>query len=70
MHHPHNIILPYGLITFGAVYIAKPDIFFMWMSKRNAAARRRAMPDQNKAFMRVLGLIFLLAGFVLLMRST
>jgi hypothetical protein len=68
--HPHNVILPYGLITFGAIYIAKPDIFYMWMSKRNAAAQRRPMPEQNKSFMRVLGLICLIAGFVLLMRST
>ena len=70
MQHPHNLFLPYGLITFGAIYIAKPDIFFMWMSRRNEAARRREMPGQNKTFMRVLGLLLLVAGLVLLMRST
>jgi threonine/homoserine/homoserine lactone efflux protein len=67
--HPQHPFVPYGLITFGAIYIAKPDIFYMWMSRRNEQGQRRAMPQQNKAFMRALGLVFIVVGMVLLMRS-
>lgn len=68
--HPHPLIVPYGLITFGALYVAKPDIFFMWMSGPKADGRRRMMPDQSKMFMRGLGLVLIVVGMIMLMRFT
>jgi hypothetical protein len=68
--HPHPLIVPYGLITFGALYVAKPDIFFMWMSRPREDGRRRMMPDQSKMFMRGLGLVLIVVGMIMLMRFT
>jgi len=68
--HPHNPLVPYGLITFGAIYIGKPDIYYTLMSRPDASGQRRVMPEKNKAFMRTLGSIFVVAGIVILMRST
>jgi hypothetical protein len=64
--HP---LVPYGLIAFGAIYIAKPDIFYIWMAKRDADGEKRPMPVANRKFMRGLGLVFVVVGVALLMRS-
>jgi hypothetical protein len=40
------------------------------MSRPDASGQKRRMPEQNKAFMRGLGLVLILIGMVLLMRST
>jgi hypothetical protein len=68
--HPPHLFVPYGLITFGAIYIAKPDIFYIWMSRRDTDGQRKRMPEPNKVFMRGLGLVLIVVGMVLLMRST
>ena len=64
-----HLTVPYGLIAFGAVYIAKPDIFFMWFARRDEDGNRRPMPEQNRKFMRALGMIFAVAGVAMLVRS-
>jgi threonine/homoserine/homoserine lactone efflux protein len=67
--NPHNAVLAYGLIAFGAIYIAKPDIFYVWMAKRDVKGQRRELPEQSKFFMRGLGMVLLLAGIFMLWRS-
>jgi hypothetical protein len=64
-----HAIVPYGLIAFGVVYIAKPDIFYMLIARRQADGTRRAVPEQSLKFMRALGMIFVVAGVMLLVRS-
>jgi len=62
-------MVPFGLIAFGAIYVAKPDIFYMWMARRDADGKKRPMPVQNRTFMRGLGMVFVVVGVALLMRS-
>jgi hypothetical protein len=66
---PQHLIVPYGLIIFGIVYLVKPDLFYALLEMRKASVERKVMPPQNKAFMRALGVIFVVAGVVILVRS-
>jgi hypothetical protein len=64
-----HAIVPYGLIAFGVVYLIKPDIFYMLIARREADGKQRAIPEQSLKFMRALGMIFVVAGVMLLVRS-
>jgi len=64
-----NPIVSYGLLAFGAIYIAKPDIFYMWIARPGDGQARREMSDRNKNFMRALGLVLLIVGMALLVRN-
>jgi hypothetical protein len=69
MYTPHRVV-PYGLITFGVIYVTKPDIFYMSMGKGNATSPRPPMSGQNKLFMRVLGMALIVAGLAILLGSS
>jgi threonine/homoserine/homoserine lactone efflux protein len=68
MNHA-NPIVPYGLLAFGAIYIAKPDIFYMWIARRADGQPKRVMPERSRQFMRALGLVFVIVGMALLFRT-
>jgi len=57
-----------GLIVAGIIYLIKPDIFQRWWWKRTAISQKVMTPEQNKFYMRVLGLVFIIAGIVILVR--
>jgi uncharacterized membrane protein YidH (DUF202 family) len=64
-----HALVPYGLIVFGVLYLVQPDIFYRWMARRDEDGNRHPIPDHNVKFMRALGMIFIVAGVVLLVRS-
>lgn len=55
------------LIVCGIVYLLKPDIFQRWFWKRTAISQRIMTPEQNKVYMRILGVIFIVVGVILLL---
>jgi hypothetical protein len=69
MNHA-NPIVPYGLLAFGLIYIAKPDIFYRWIARRGDGQAKRVMPDRSRQFMRALGLVFVIVGMALLFRAS
>jgi hypothetical protein len=59
----------YVLCAFGVTYLLRPEIFFTLLSSRKAPGERRVMSEQNKTFMRLLGVTFLIAAVVILLRA-
>ena len=53
------------LIAFGILYLIKPDIFQRGFWKKTAISQRLLTPEQNKVYMRILGVVFIFVGFVL-----
>ena len=53
------------LIAFGILYLIKPDIFQRGFWKKTAISQRLLTPEQNKVYMRILGVVFIVVGFVL-----
>ena len=51
-----------ALAVLGIIYLIKPDLFQKWFWKRTAISQRLLTPEQNKVYMRVLGLILLGVG--------
>jgi hypothetical protein len=64
-----QILLPYVLIGFGLIYVLKPDIFHLFLIRRKPVVEQHPMTDANRTFMRVLGTVFLIAGFAILYSS-
>jgi hypothetical protein len=62
-----QILLPYVLIGFGILYLLKTDIFHLFLSRRKPVSEQHAMTEGNITFMRVLGTVFVIAGFAILM---
>ena len=54
------------LITFGVVYLIKPDLFQRGIWKKTAISQQVLTPEQNKIYMRVLGAIFILVGLAII----
>ena len=54
----------YVLIAAGVLYLIKPDIFQRWFWKRTAISQRLLTPEQNKVYMRILGVVFIVVGIV------
>jgi uncharacterized protein YjeT (DUF2065 family) len=52
------------LIVCGVLYLIKPDIFQRWFWKRTAISQRLLTPEQNKVYMRVLGVVLIVIGIV------
>ncbi len=71
------LLAAFILIGFGIVYLLKPDIYqqwpWLWPWKRRDLVQRlltpEFTPERYKAFVRVLGGLFLVAGIVLLIFS-
>jgi len=61
------ILLPYVLIGFGVLYLLKPDVFHLLVSRLKPVSERRAMTEGNRGFMRMLGTMFVIAGVAILM---
>jgi hypothetical protein len=59
----------YVLCAFGMTYLLRPEVFFTLLEMRKPLAERRVMSEQNKTFMRLLGVTFLVAAVVILLRS-
>ena len=58
-------IAGYVLIASGLIYLVKPDIFQRGIWKNTAISQRLLTPEQNKAYMRVLGCVLIAAGLAL-----
>jgi hypothetical protein len=58
----------YVLVAFGITYLFWPDVFFTLLSSRKTPGERRPMSDQNKTFMRMLGVTFLVIAIWTLLR--
>ncbi len=54
----------YVLIAAGVLYLIKPNIFQRWFWKRTALSQRMLTPEQNKVYMRILGVVFIVVGIV------
>jgi hypothetical protein len=61
------MLFPFILIVFGISYIAKPDMFKRGLWKETAITQRILSPVRYRIYMRVLGLIFIVAGIVMLL---
>jgi uncharacterized protein YjeT (DUF2065 family) len=57
----------FSLITilFGVIYLLKPDLFQRWIWKESAISQRLLGPEKNKIYMRLLGMLFIVAGIIL-----
>jgi len=62
---PH-MLFPIVLIVFGFIYLLKPDIFKQGLWKETDIAQRNMSPANYKTLMRVLGIVFVIAGIIIL----
>ena len=53
------------LLSFGIIYVIKPNIFRRGIWKTTAITQQRLTPTQYTRYMRILGGVFILAGIVL-----
>lgn len=53
------------LIACGILYLIKPDIFQRGIWKKIAISQRLLTSEQNKVYMRILGIVFIVVGFAL-----
>lgn len=60
------MLFPIVLIVFGFIYLLKPDIFKQGLWKETDIAQRNMSPANYKTLMRVLGIVFVIAGIIIL----
>jgi uncharacterized protein YjeT (DUF2065 family) len=54
------------LIVFGIIYVIKPDIYRRWIWKETDTMQKRLSPKQYIKVMRITGVVFILAGTLML----
>ena len=57
-----------ALIVLGVVYLVNPNIFRRWFWKKTSIAQRILSPEHYTIYMRVLGLMFIIIGFILFLK--
>jgi hypothetical protein len=57
------------LLVFGVIYVIKPDIYRRWIWKETDIMQKKLSPEQYRKVMRITGIVFLLAGALILVFS-
>jgi len=64
MTYPVLIFIGLIFIAFGFLYLIKPNIYRRGLWKKTSIAQRYFSPEQYNMYMRILGIILLVAGLV------
>lgn len=54
------------MLVFGIIYIVRPGIFRVGLWKKTDIAQRTLSPSQYIRYMRILGIVFAVAGILLI----